>query len=120
MGARERSAIGLAVNRPDPVLGKSQAFWAYANQSTTGIAVFFLGFQDISFYLAPYGMENAGLQGLLILGARVIGQTFPLPMPQDPNLLGVRFGVQALGLPSTKPGMGSFTNLYRGTIRKDG
>jgi len=113
MGAYERAPFTLAAQgepRPGELL-------TFTLEGAPGVGLMLVGFLDASFLLAPYGMELVGVSDAFVLGGLVLtGQSRGLVVPADPGLIGLEFGVQALGITSLHPRRGSFTNRYRGKV----
>ena len=114
MGAYERAAYRMTTTGK-PEIGSTMTFTV---QGPAGFSTAYLGFLQGTFFLPPFGIELAGLTLIFLTPSAVpVGQPIPLPIPNSPGLSGLKFGVQGLGLPAATPGVGNFTNLYRGTVR---
>lgn len=118
MGAIELANGRLQHDNALPRIGDRITFRTSSiSVADAGVAVFFLGFQDRSVFFRAWGMLNAGLVPLSILGAAPTGGPFALSLPTDPGIVGVEFAVQALHIPARNTSVGNFTNTYRGQIR---
>ena len=113
MGAFEDALWWTSSNGPAHI-GKTLSL---TTGGPAGVSVYFLGGMDQSIFMAPYGMENAGLIPVFVMGAAAVGTRFDIGIPNNAKLMGVGIAVQALNLSSGKPGLGQFGNLYRSTIR---
>jgi len=81
----------------------------------TGIALLAYGNLDGAAFLDPYGYITAGVATLVqIPGTFPVNSAVALPIPANPALVGVDFGLQAIGLSTVSPGFQHFSNLYRG------
>lgn len=113
MGAYEDALWWTSSNGP----ARRGATLSLTTGGPAGISIYFLGSMDLSFFMPPYGIENAGLVPLFVMGSAVVGNKFDLPIPNQTKLEGVSIALQALTLSTAKPGKGQFGNLYRSTIR---
>ena len=83
----------------------------------SGSSLYLFGLLDGSSLDSPFGFITAGTTSLTSLANVPVGSTFELPIPLDPALIGVGFGVQTRTNPTGTPSRGSITNLYRSTVR---
>ena len=118
MGAIELANGRLHYDKALPRIGDTITYrTSTIAAADAGVAVYFLGFQDRSVFFRSWGMLNAGLLPLSILGAAATNGPFALNLPRDPGIVGVEFAVQALHIPVRNTRVGNFTNTYRGQIR---
>lgn len=76
-----------------------------------------LGIPAAPEFYAPMGFLTASpLASIVLLGILPANAPFPLTLPDLTPVAGIAFGVQALGVPLAPPGVGAFTNLYRGVF----
>lgn len=116
MGAFELGAFRLAVGG-DPRVGSTMTFTV--NGTAAGRAIFFLGVLDGAKFRDPIGFQLYGSTMLgVVLGARPVGSTLAVQMPQSPARVDERFGVQALvrSIPGMLPRSATFTERYRGRL----
>lgn len=119
MGAIELVNGRLQNDKPyGPRVGETITFRTGAlRPADSGVAIYLLGFEDLRIPHPQYGMLNAGLATLLPLGSAMGPAAFPFQVPQNSALVGVRFAVQSLHIPTRDLTKGNFTNLYRAQIR---
>jgi hypothetical protein len=65
-----------------------------------------------------FGIELAGLQAFFLTpGPIPVGRAIIVPIPNSQPLVGLSFGVQGLGVPTSNPAAGNMTNVHRETVR---
>lgn len=80
-----------------------------------GLALLAFGKLDATYFYPAYGFLTAGVATLIVLpGSTPVNTSFPAPINPEPALIGVDFGLQAIGVSLVSPGFLHFTNLYRG------
>ena len=91
---------------------------AYALDGPAGFGLVVLGLLNGSGYLPGLGVLSVGGNIFTISpGVLPTGAIATLTIPNDPNLVGARFGLQGLALPLINPAVGNFTNRARFTVR---
>jgi hypothetical protein len=99
-----------------PRPGATMGFTVLPHLPFTGIAVFLLGGLDGSIYVQPWGFVLLG-SGLVSLGGGPIGTLFSFRLPDDPAIVGLRAGIQALAWPLAPGVHPTMTRLFRLRIR---
>ncbi|MEM7308429.1 MAG: right-handed parallel beta-helix repeat-containing protein [Planctomycetota bacterium] len=85
-----------------------------------GTALYAFGFLDDTLFIPPYGFLTAGVATLTVLpGSTPVNTQLVAPISPSAALVGVDFGLQAVGLSSVSPGFLHFTNLYRGRFEAE-
>ncbi len=113
MGAFERWAYRLKATGL-PAVGGTMTF---SVEGPAGMSTVFLGFLNGGFFLPPFGVELAGSTLFFLANNAVpVGQALSMTIPNDQALVGLKFGVQGLGLSQAHALRGGFTNLYRGRV----
>lgn len=120
--------------QPDVGAYEVSAFWLYriGGEARPGDTLSFLGSGPTGgLYSLLFGLQDGALLipglGSLLVGTATATPLTPslvpagnlvfVPLPADPNLLGIPFALQTLGLvPGTAPGSGAFSNTWRATI----
>jgi hypothetical protein len=94
------------VPRPGSTLG----FTVLPHLPVTGFSVFAFGALDGVIYTQPWGFVLLG-SSPVILGGTVIGSPFFVDLPNNPAIVGVRAGIQALALTGAPGLVGTMTRL---------
>lgn len=110
MGAIERLGYHLET-QGDAMPGGKVSFRTTGAQN--GAAIDLLGFLEVSFVLPPFGSVLVGVQNLQLFASSPTESWIVLPIPQDPGLRGLRFGVQSLGIPLSHPLRAQLSNVVR-------
>lgn len=118
MGAYERAAWDVAVSgqaRPGSTL-------TFTLSGPPGASFIALGLVDGTAPFFPYGILLAGANpgssvALLYPVTLPVGFPIPLPLVNDPALLGIGAGIETLTFPLGNFAVGNFTRLYRMLIR---
>jgi hypothetical protein len=122
IGAHEYFVYGATI-QGQPRLGASLSFRVDGQPfqgNPLGISVMFLGtpFQGVAVFTPPYG--NAMVwnppNGIDSLATFLTGTVLSLQLPDDANLLGVGFGLQALTLQLSNIGTGNWTAPFFGVL----
>ncbi|MFO1077813.1 MAG: hypothetical protein U1E73_08815 [Planctomycetota bacterium] len=119
MGAHEVTACHLTSSLPLPRAGDTMTFTVQPVLPTdhgTALLGFGFGFQNHLAYIPTYGVLNAGFPQLYLIAVGASGQPLPLSMPANPGLAGLEFSVQGLLLPTSQPGRGGFTEVFRARL----
>ncbi len=113
MGAYERWTYGLKASGT-ATIGNTINFTV---EGPSGLSTAFLGLLDGGFFLAPYGIELAGASIIMLASNPVpVGQAISMTLPYSQSLIGLKFGVQGVGLSQANGFLGGFTNLYRAQV----
>jgi hypothetical protein len=114
MGAFERVSYTLAVTG-QPRLGSVMTFTTQG--PIPGFDAIFAGFQDAVHFYDPFGLVLAGLPAnVFVLSSGIAGTALTVAIPNLPQLTGLAFAVQSIGLTAANPVLGNLTNVYRGIV----
>ncbi|MEM7311408.1 MAG: right-handed parallel beta-helix repeat-containing protein [Planctomycetota bacterium] len=82
-----------------------------------GLALYGYGLLDGTLYLNPYGFLLCGTFSVKQLGlGDLVGTPYPIPVPDNPTLIGAGIGFQGFGLDLGDPGTAHLTNVYRAVV----
>jgi len=115
MGAFERAPYRLDASGSAAI----GATMSYTLQGPSGVGTTFLSLTPSpGFLLAPFGFALVGVPNAPLVPTLLLpGQTATFDVPGNPQLVGVRFDVQGLGLQLVSPLLGGFTNVVRSRVR---
>ena len=119
MGAFERSAWEMAATGTARLGGVLS--WTVTGQP--GFSFYLVGFlSDGVLPVVPYGILLCGSQvGNTVLGLPgsplLVGQTYSLPVPNDPGTIGITVGIQTLTVPVASTSVGNLTRMQRVLVR---
>ena len=107
MGAHERHPYSLSVSGTQRI-GRTLVFRASGPE---GGAAYFAGTLDGTLVADPFGVILIGKSSTIaFLGIQPIGSGLGKLIPNNPSLVGLRFGIQALAVSNDAPSTGVFTN----------
>ncbi len=114
MGAYELGAWQMGVG------GTTQIGTTLNYQVTgpAGLSFYLFGALDGVVPVIPYGIGLAGAS-LTVLNPVPLptGAVFPVPIPVDPTIIGVKAGIQTVTFPLSGISTGNFTRLHRALVR---